>query len=337
MIHVYDFFSGCGGASRGFQDAGFQINLGIDINKFATATFRNNFPNAHVINKDIRKITPADIKPYIIQNDQDKLLFCGCAPCQPFSKQNRQKRESDSRINLLNEFSRFIKYYMPDYIFVENVPGIQQFNLAKSPLNKFLQILDRLHYHHKHKVISAANYGVPQPRKRLILIACLDNEIDFPESHYGIDRPYSTVADWISGLPALQAGSVDPHDKDHVAASLSPLNLRRIHATPEGGGRLDWPEELCLECHQNHEGHTDVYGRLAYNEMASTLTTRCISYSNGRYGHPVQDRGISIREAACLQTFPREFTFSGSIAERARQIGNAVPPLLARSIAQVFH
>ena len=229
-----------------------------------------------------------------------------------------------------------MQFYLPDYIFVENVPGIQQFNLFGSPLQRFLNVLDGLGYTYSYQVISAAGYGVPQPRKRLILIAGLHRQVAFPMPTYGINRPYSTVGDWICGLPELAAGAVDPNDYDHVATSLSPLNLQRIRSTPEGGGRLDWPDELCLKCHRKHMGHTDVYGRLAYDRMAATLTTRCVSYSNGRYGHPREDRAISIREAACLQTFPRNFHFCGNIAERARQIGNAVPPLLARTIAQVF-
>jgi DNA (cytosine-5)-methyltransferase 1 len=148
--------------------------------------------------------------------------------------------------------------------------------------------------------------------------------------------PFSPIKDWILGLPKLPAGGVNLGDPDHCATQLSAVNLKRIQMTPEGGGRRDWPDYLKLNCHSDHTGHTDVYGRLAYDNLSSTLTTRCCSYSNGRFGHPTEDRAISVREAACIQTFPRHFTFTGSITSKARQIGNAVPPLLPKTIGQYF-
>lgn len=335
MINVYDFFSGCGGASMGFKQSGMNISLGIDMNKDAANTFRLNFPEADFIEKDIRKIRVEDIASFVKRDSP--MLFCGCAPCQPFSQQNKQKSNEDDRIYLLSEFSRFIKYYSPDFIFVENVPGIQKIDIVMSPLNSFLKLLDDLKYNYRYEIIAARDYGVPQPRKRLILLAAKDKKVEFPKSFCdGVKHPYSTVGDWIKGLPKLEAGQVDSHDRDHQAAKLSSLNLRRIKATPEGGSRLDWPDNLKLECHKNYVGHTDVYGRMSYHKMASTLTTKCISYSNGRYGHPDQNRAISLREAACLQTFPRSFKFTGNLNSRASQVGNAVPPLLAKHIGKMF-
>lgn len=337
MLNVYDFFSGCGGASKGFEQAGCTIKLGIDIDRDAANTFRTNFPQAASINKDIRKITYEEIDAFI--NRDEPMLFCGCAPCQPFSKQNQQKKEDDSRINLLGEFTRFVKHYKPNYIFVENVPGIQNINPeGEGPLRTFTDALSFIGYHYCIKIITSADYGVPQPRKRLIIIASRECEIAFPKETNGKTTgiPYSTVEDWIADLPELEAGKTDAQDKNHTATSLSPLNMQRIVNTPEGGGRSDWPEELRLKCHKGHSGHTDVYGRLAFNKLACTLTTRCISYSNGRYGHPTQNRAISIREAACLQTFPRDFDFCGSLNAKARQIGNAVPPLVAYNFGKLF-
>ena len=336
LINVYDFFSGCGGASQGFRDAGLNIMLGIDFDSDAAETFRTNFPEAHFIQRDIRNILEEDISEHI--DKKNPMLFCGCAPCQPFSRQNRQKKKDDARINLLSEFLRFISYYMPDYIFIENVPGIQRVNLDEGPLSQFLEKLDDLAYDYKIKVVSASDFGVPQLRKRLILIATKYGEIEFPSETHGEGKlnPYSILADWINELPALEAGATCIEDPDHTATSLSDLNLKRIQNTPEGGNRKDWPEYLKLDCHRNHEGHTDVYGRLSNNQMASTLTTRCISYSNGRYGHPTQDRALSVREAACIQTFPREFKFCGSKNSRAKQIGNAVPPLVSYNFGLMF-
>jgi DNA (cytosine-5)-methyltransferase 1 len=156
-----------------------------------------------------------------------------------------------------------------------------------------------------------------------------------PQATHGNGRrKVSTVQQWIRRLPTLEAGQIHPKDPDHAAMALSPLNLKRIASTPEGKGRESWPADLLLDCHEGHSGHSDVYGRLAWDRPASAMTTRCLSYSNGRYGHPDQNRAISLREAACLQTFPKTFRFSGTLTSRGRQVGNAVPPLLARRIGE---
>jgi len=161
-----------------------------------------------------------------------------------------------------------------------------------------------------------------------------------PAATHGLKNglhPYSTVWEWIGDLPAIPAGGRDDGTRNHQAAALSARNLRRISSTPEGGDRRDWPEHLILPCHEGHKGHTDVYGRLSRDRPASTLTTRCISLSNGRFGHPTQDRALSVREAACLQTFPREFAFEGGLASMAVQIGNAVPVELARKFGETIN
>lgn len=336
LIKVYDFFSGCGGASCGFRNAGMEIALGIDNDPEAATTFQRNFPEANFLCKDIRYINVEELEDYI--DRESPSLFCGCAPCQPFSRQNRNKSEKDDRVNLLGEFGRFVEHYLPDYIFVENVPGIQNFPIAESPLASFCDLLKRLEYREpSFKVVEALRYGVPQKRKRLILIVGRQRDLEFPAYTYknGNDN-LPTVGDWIGDLPPLMAGETSPDDPEHCAAKLSELNLRRIRATPEGGNRRDWPEELWLNCHKIHDGHTDVYGRLSFDRPASALTTRCISYSNGRFGHPVQDRAISIREAANLQTFPRNYRFYGNLGSKAKQIGNAVPPLMAETFGRVF-
>lgn len=181
------------------------------------------------------------------------------------------------------------------------------------------------------------DYGVPQVRRRLVLVASRVSAVRLPMPTHGQGKkPVATVQDWISGLPRLEAGAVDSFDPDHAAAALSELNLRRIQATPMGGNRLDWPEDLRLDCHQGHSGHTDVYGRMSWDKPSPGLTTRCVSYSNGRFGHPEQDRAISVREAALLQTFPLTLKLSGTLTSKARQIGNAVPPLMAERIGEAL-
>jgi len=332
-VDVFDFFSGCGGTSCGFRDIGLNIKMAIDIDHDAIQTFKQNFPDADAIQKDIREINTHDIS-HIIGERENPLLFCGCAPCQPFSKQNRQRTSGDTRSTLLDEFGRFVEAWLPEYVFVENVPGIQRRAANSKTFKNFLGLLDRLGYNHDSKVVEAQWFGVPQRRARLVLIASRKNKVSIPAPSHGASKlPYSTLRDWISELPPLSNGQVDERDPDHFALKLSELNLRRIQNTPEGGGREYWPEELILECHKGYKGHSDVYGRLSWDKPAVGLTTRCISYSNGRFGHPVQDRALSLREAARLQTFPRSFTFFGTKNSKARQVGNAVPPLMAAAIS----
>jgi DNA (cytosine-5)-methyltransferase 1 len=332
MIKVFDFFSGCGGTSCGFQQAGLDIVLGLDFDKDAAQTYRINFPNSAFIEEDIRALHVDTLEPWMLDRSSP-VLFCGCAPCQPFSKQNRQRSRIDPRKNLLSEFGRFVERWLPDYVFVENVPGMQRVKGDKGPLAKFKSQLKKLGYQFDVKVLPALWFGVPQTRERLVLLASRGAGIDLPSATHGPGKmPYATVKDWIWGLRPISAGETDADDPSHRAALLSPLNLARIASTPEGGGREHWPNHLILDCHREHKGHTDVYGRLAWDRPAAGLTTRCISYSNGRFGHPEQDRAISVREAACLQTFPENFVFEGNLNSKARQIGNAVPPLMARSV-----
>lgn len=336
MIKVFDFFSGCGGTSCGFEQAGLDIVLGLDFDKDAAQTYRSNFPNASFIEGDIRTLHTEALEPWL-KNRSEPILFCGCAPCQPFSKQNRQRTKADPRKSLLTEFGRFVEHWLPDYVFVENVPGMQRVKADRGPLGKFKTLLRRLGYRFDVKVLPALWFGVPQTRERLVLLASRDSEIALPSATHGPgQKPYATVKDWIGDLRPLRAGQTDSEDSNHRAASLSPINLARIASTPEGGGREHWPANLILDCHKEHSGHTDVYGRLAWDKPAAGLTTRCISYSNGRFGHPEQDRALSVREAACLQTFPSDFVFSGNLGSKARQIGNAVPPLMAKSVGMTL-
>lgn len=332
-IKVIDFFSGCGGTSSGLRSVGFDIVGAIDVDSDATRTFSKNFPLSHVIRDDIRSLREEQIE-YMI-DDQDVMLFSGCAPCQPFTSQLTSKPDNDPRRNLLLEFLRFIQYYHPDFILVENVPGIQRDNGPEnlSPFSTFVREIRSLGYFVDFKVIRAMDFGVPQCRRRLVLLASLVSDVYIPQPTHGTGLlPYSTVKDFIFGLPPIAAGETHIEDPDHQAARLSPLNLQRIRSTPEGGGMYDWPEELWLKSRLSYGGHTDVYGRLAWDRLASGLTTKCTSLSNGRFGHPDQDRALSLREAALLQTFPADFSFCGTLASRSKQVGNAVPPAVAAAL-----
>lgn len=316
------------------QQAGMTVRFGLDVDPDAKTTWERNYKKAKFLCKDIRQVSVDDVAPFIKRRYGRPFLFGACAPCQPFSKQNRTKNDKDGRRNLLGEFHRFVRAYLPEYIFVENVPGIQTVTSRKGPFANFVQLLEDLGYFYDFKIVIAYHYGVPQRRRRLVLVASrLDPiKIPLPTHGPGTNQPrLPTVWEWISHLPPIRAGEAHPKVANHRAARLSPLNLRRIAATPLGGDRRDWPKELELLCHQKHSGYTDVYGRMIKNQPSPALTTRCISLSNGRFGHPEQNRAITVREAACIQTFPMEFTFHGSLNSMSRQVGNAVPVAMAKT------
>ena len=329
-LGVFDFFSGCGGASKGFQNSGMEPVFALDFDKDAAATFRNNFPNAVVRVSDIVQFESEELEDLVSKHDVT--LFCGCAPCQPYTRQNTQKPEkkADTRRSLLSHFGSLVEEHRPDYIFVENVPGVQSVS-GNSMLTRFRKLLEAIGYQLNFGIVKSRNFGVPQRRRRLVLLGSRHGSINFPEETHR--SRYSTVREWISHFPPIKAGETHPKELNHRAANLSELNLRRISATPPEGSRADWPAELRLDCHskKDYTGHTDVYGRMKWDRPATGLTTRCISLSNGRYGHPEQDRAISVREAAALQTFPDNFEFFGALNSQAKQIGNAVPVLLAQA------
>jgi DNA (cytosine-5)-methyltransferase 1 len=337
MIRVCDFFSGCGGASSGFQNSGMEIILGVDIDPDAEKSFLANHKKSNFLRADIASIQPSEISS-ILELSSGPLLFSGCAPCQPFTRQNTTKKSEDPRRNLLLEFGRFVENFLPDYVFLENVPGLQKLSDSFSPFNEFIALLSRVGYAYQCRVISAWDYGVPQRRKRLVLLASRHGAIDLPCPTHGpaTGTPdYATVRQFIADLPHIDAGETDTSDPIHRAAALSSLNKERIASTPPEGSRLDWPPHLRLKCHSDgYVGHSDVYGRMRWDQPATGLTTRCVSLSNGRFGHPEQNRAITVREAACLQTFPRDFKLFGNLNSMARQIGNAVPVLLAQRFGE---
>ena len=339
-VKVFDFFSGCGGASRGFQDAGMDVVFALDWDSDARQTFGLNFPAATFEPTDIRDTSDDVLYELVAKQRPNPILFCGCAPCQPFTKHNtiRPERDEDDRVPLLLDFLRFIQRCEPDIVFVENVPGIQNVCPDSEPLSQFLEGLEEAGYTEPtFASVPLMRYGVPQGRRRFLLLASRHGPLELPPETHGpetVNPDYDTVRDWIGDLPKIAAGDTHPTIPDHRAAGLSALNLKRIRATPEGGGNRDWSDDLRLKCHEDATGYSDVYGRMSWDRPASGLTTRCISYSNGRFGHPEQDRAISVREAACLQTFPMDFQFAGSLSSIARQIGNAVPVRLAKAVGR---
>lgn len=347
-IRVFDYFSGCGGTSSGFQQAGMEIMFALDIDPDAAATYRENFPDTEFFEEDISTVDTKKINSLIKSCGDDPVLFCGCAPCQPFTRQNTESPKRDKRKSLLSKFGLIVQKFKPDFVFVENVPGLQKVpNYKQGPFPTFKTRLEKMGYHITYGVVAAQDYGAPQLRRRFVLLASKHGEIDIPAPTHGKNNnPYKTVRHAIEDLPAIAAGETyKGHNlHNHRAAKLSELNMKRIKASkPDGGGRNNWAKDLWPKCYTRknekgelHSGHTDCYGRLWWGKPATGLTTRCISYSNGRFGHPEQNRAISVREAARLQGFDDDFEFKGSLNSMAKQIGNAVPVDLAIAMGRQF-
>ena len=333
-LDVWDFFCGCGGTSAGLAAAGLTILGGLDLDAEAAATYRSNFPEAAFIERDIRAVDPREVSDAMTRSRGSRLVVSACAPCQPYTNFHRKSSRRTEQRTLLLRLLPFIDHLGPDFVFVENVPGLHKVPGA-STFNRFVTALQRRGFHVTWRIVDCRSYGVPQRRRRLVMLASALGDLTIPPATHGRTPgllPPSTVEDWIGHFPPIADGEAHARIPNHQAAKLTDLNLRRIRATPPGGGRADWPEALRLDCHREHRGHSDVYGRMSWDAAAPVLTTKCTSLSNGRYGHPDQHRPISVREAAALQTFPDDFRFVGRIKSATRQIGNAVPVLLAQAV-----
>ena len=334
---VVDLFCGVGGLSYGFVSEGFEIIAGIDNDISCKYSFETN-NKSKFISKDVNKVSGKDIDELFGNEDRVKILV-GCAPCQPFSSYSfRQKEKDESKWKLLYEFARLIEETKPTIVSMENVPLLLHFK--KAPVfSDFCDRLRKIGYFIDYKEIFCPDYGIPQRRTRLVLIASLLGDIKIIDKTHTPEN-YVTVKDVISDLPSVKAGETDENDLLHRARALTPLNLKRIKATKEGGSWKDWPEILKLECHRKKSGksYSSVYGRMKWTEPAPTMTTHCTGLGNGRFGHPEQDRAITLREAALFQTFPKDYSFIDNTKPYnpsviSRQIGNAVPPQLGRVIA----
>ncbi len=359
-----DIFSGCGGVSCGLSLAGFKIKSAVEIEKHAVDTYLGYEPlsKVNVLNEDICGLSGEQILQSAKIDKEDIYLFAGCPPCQNFSRQNplNKKKTDIERKKLLFEFLRIIEEIEPPFILMENVPGIKtEFN--ELILGEFLTRL-RKKYLVVEDILNAANYGVPQLRKRFVLHAVRkDINKDLQECGFKFGLPaathnqegtdglkkWKTVREAIGDLPQIECGETFADDgkvHNHKCAALSEINLKRIKAIRKNGGsRAGLPEDLVLECHKKKDekghmfsGHGDVYGIMDPDKPAPTITGGCLCYSKGRYGHYSQNRAISIREAARLQTFPDDFIFSNSLTDSALQIGNAVPIDLVKASGSVF-
>ena len=330
-MNAIDFFCGGGGTTKGLINAGINVLFGLDNNPACHRTYSINNRIPYVC-QDIQTVSvERTIELFPQAADNDELLMVGCAPCQPFSSQ-RKSSAAHVAHNLLDEFGRLVEGLLPAHIFVENVPLIR--SRGTDVLQRFLCLLDCLGYCYVYETVNAMNYGVPQSRKRFVLLASrlFTPEIPLPTHGEGL-KPFVTVRNTIAHYPPIAAGEQHQEIPNHVTSNISELNLLRLNATPhDGGDRRAWTNKLHLSCHADYNGHTDVYGRMFWDKASPTLTSKCYSISNGRFGHPTQDRAISLREAAALQSFPDDYIFYGAKKETGRQIGNAVPVLLAQTL-----
>ena len=336
-IGVIDLFCGIGGLSHGMYKEGLDIIAGFDIDDTCKYAYEKNNKSTFY-NQDIKTVTKEQISSLF--KGYDIKVLAGCAPCQPFSSYAFKVKVKDkNKYDLLYEFGRIVEEVLPDIVTMENVAQILSFK-QKPVLSDFVNLLERNQYHVDFKIVYCPDYGIPQTRKRIVLLASRLGEINLiPSTHK--KKNYKTVRQTIGKLPPIEAGEICPTDPLHRARSLSELNLKRIRATPIKGSWRDWDKDLILNCHKKDSGKSfgSVYGRMDWDEPAPTMTTLCTGLGNGRFGHPEQNRAISLREAAMFQTFPKGYKFfspkeSISITKASRYIGNAVPPKLGKVTAR---
>ncbi len=319
-LNAIDIFSGVGGLSEGMRQAGFETKVAVEIEADAVRAFKMNHPTTYVIEKDVRMVTAKDIRKGLKNGSLH--LLAGCPPCQGFSsvrRLNRRKNIKDERNNLVLEFLRIVKELRPLTFMMENVPGLKDYYLFKNVLAE----LEELGYYTKNKVVNVRDYGVPQNRKRLVVVGSLLGEIDVAA---GRDKKV-TVRDVIGDLTPVNR----TRDKIHqVVATHTPEIMERIKLTPkDGGSRKDLPKGFVLKCHDKEGvGFNDIYGRLRWDDYSSTITGGCLNPSKGRFLHPKENRCITAREAALLQSFPKLYKFPEDITKDslALLIGNALPP-----------
>lgn len=339
-LKAVDFFCGAGGMSYGLQQSGIKVLAGIDSDSDCRETYTSNITGAQFIEDDITKLSSLKLSSLLgLKRNDPNLVFAGCSPCQYWSKIRTDKKKSQKSAFLLKNFERFIRYFRPGFVTVENVPGLLT-NKQKSILPKFIAFLNSLGYSYDDGIINANNFGVPQNRMRYLLIASrfVDN-ITLPPPQTDLTLVVRNFIGVPNGFTRITAGYKDTSEFQHTAASLAEQNLKRIQLTPKSGGeRSSWKDhpELQLPAYQGRDDiFRDVYARMYWDRPAPTITTRFNSFSNGRFGHPDEDRAISVREGATLQTFPKTYIFKGrNMGSVARQIGNAVPPEMAKRIGE---
>ena len=278
-IVCVDLFCGVGGLSHGLASAGIEVRAGVDLDSTCRHSYEANVHGATFVEADVETLAALDVEALLDASPEEARMIAGCAPCQPFSTYGRTRRHGDGRWRLLGSFSRLVKAIEPEFVTMENVPGLSRHPIFMG----FVSALRRAGYHVDWDVLPCEAYGVPQRRRRLVLVASKVGEISLPPPTHDTPR---TVREAIGHLPPVEAGAPAPPDGDplHVAAGLSPLNMERIRHSKPGGTWRDWPAHLVAECHRRSAGRTypSVYGRMAWDEPSPTITTQCYGFGNGR-------------------------------------------------------
>ena len=331
-IRCIDLFCGAGGLTHGFELEGLPVEVGVDLDPACRHPYEAN-NEAAFVERSVGRLTARDLNRYF--GSAKVRVLAGCAPCQPFSTYTQGlDAKKDHKWGLLYEFGRLARSTRPEIITMENVPSVGRHTV----FSDFVDTLKKLKYEVWHDVVECAEYGVPQTRRRLVLLASLLGPIEMIAAKR---RKPKTVKQAIGRLTPIEAGSRSPRDRLHVSSSLSRLNMRRMRASKPGGTWRNWPKSLVADCHKSDTGRTypAVYGRMEWDKPSPTITTQCYGFGSGRFGHPEQDRAISLREAAILQGFPRSYAFVPrdhvvEFTTVGRLIGNAVPVGLGRAIAK---
>ncbi len=331
-IEAIDLFCGIGGLSYGLKKAGIDIIAGLDNDESCKKAYEKN-NKAQFIHADIADYNPKKLKALYSKHSTQVLV--GCAPCQPFSTMTK-KQKKDNRWNLVKYFTEAVKCIKPHVVSMENVVGFTKTDVFAT----FIKALEEQGYLIRYKIVFCPNFGISQKRKRLVLLASKLNPISLPNPTHDKNN-YITLKDVIKKLPALNPGETHAKDTLHHASSLSEINIKRLQQSSPNGTWDDWDTALLPQCYKNVTNknfYKNVYGRMSWDDMAPTLTTQFIRLSSGRFGHPEQNRALSLREGALIQTFPKDYYFDTSISNTsiARHIGNAVPPKLGEAIGKAI-
>lgn len=343
-LTVVEAFSGGGGLSRGLFDAGFNVVSAIEFEPHAFATYKANHPSVKCLNQDIRSVRGRELVDLVGAENID--LLAGCPPCQGFTSLTSKYKKEDPRNGLIQEMSRLVKELKPQAVMIENVPGLA--TKGANLYSTFLNNLRSMNYVVNEAILDVVDFGVPQFRKRIVVLAGLGFKIEMPRpthSKNGVNgkKPWVTVRDAIGMInepPKLLADAQKRGSTQdlnwHIIRQLSPKNQERIKVAKPGKSWAAIPEALRPNCHKgSYKGFSNVYGRMRWDEPSPTITGGCTTLSKGRFGHPADDRTISVREAALLQTFPEDYIFDTPYMEHVCNIiGNALPPLFAKRLGE---